>query len=242
MIYHELKRAIISGALSPGQTASIDRMAAAHGVSRTPVREAFLQLAEEGLMVVTPQVGAKVAPVDLRQVYEAQFVREVLERACLATGAQSANREALASFDRALRRQGAAIREREYATFYQWDETFHNLMCSMSGHAGISKIINSARAHLDRLRQLSLRDNLRLMQQLFDDHRAIVEALKRHNESAADRALRRHLRRIFDYVDELLRRHPEFFVDRDLDLVPRGDAVAPVLDGFGRGGRGRIRV
>ena len=64
VVYHDLRTAIVSGALSPGQTVSIERIAGAHGVSRTPVREAFLRLAEERLMVVTPQVGVRVAPVD----------------------------------------------------------------------------------------------------------------------------------------------------------------------------------
>lgn len=225
-VYGEVRRRIVSGDLSPGDELSIEGVAIAYGVSRTPVREALLQLAEEELVVVVPQVGASVALIDLRKVYEAQFVREVLERACLAAGAEVEHAEILASLGKALRAQGAAIREREPAEFYRCDEIFHNLLCSMSGHSGISRITNSARGHLDRLRQLSLRNNFTLMETLYAEHRTLVEALRQGDFAKADQTLRGHLRRIFRYADDLRQRHPEFFVEQGVELPPRGDAVA----------------
>ena len=158
-------------------------------------------------------------------MYEAQFVREVLERACVAAGPRPPSAAVLAALDKAVREQGASIRGRDYATFYQWDETFHDLLCSLSGHEGISDITNLARAHLNRLRQLSLKDNVQLMRELHGEHRAIVEALRRNDPTAADQALREHLRRIFRYVDELRQRHPGFFVDQSVEARPLGDAV-----------------
>lgn len=223
--YYDIRQRIVSGDLSPGEQMSIDGLAKAYGVSRTPVREALLQLAEEELVVIVPQVGASVALVDLKKVHEAQFVREVLERACLAVGAKVPHGDILDSLGKALRAQREAIRERESAEFYRCDEVFHNLLCSMSGHSGISKITNSARAHLDRLRQLSLRNNLGLMETLYGEHRTLVGALGRGNFAKADQTLRDHLRRIFRYADELRQRHPEFFVEQGLDLRLRGDAM-----------------
>lgn len=234
-VYCEVRGRIVSGDLSPGDQISIEGVATAYGVSRTPVREALLQLAEEELVVIVPQVGAGVALVDLRKVYEAQFVREVLERACLAAGTKVAHTDILASLGKALRAQRAAIRERESAEFYRCDEIFHNLLCSMSGHSGISRITNSARAHLDRLRQLSLRNNLGLMETLYGEHRTLVEALEQGDFAKADQTLRGHLRRIFRYADELRQRHPEFFVEQALELPPRGDAVAVLSRSYSPG-------
>ncbi len=225
-VYYEIRRRIVSGDLSPGDQMSIEGLAKTYDVSRTPVREALLQLAEEELVVIVPQVSASVALVDLKKVYEAQFVREVLERACLAVGAKVAHADILASLGKALRAQREAIREREPAEFYSCDEVFHNLLCSMSGHSGISRITNSARAHLDRLRQLSLRNNFGLMETLYGEHRALVGALERGDFAKADQTLRDHLRRIFRYAGDLWRRHPDFFVGQGLDLPPYGDAVA----------------
>jgi len=219
LIYNELRKAIVNGDMSPGQTVAIDSIATAYGVSRTPVREAVLQLAEEGLIVVTPQAGAKVVAIDLTQVYEAQFIREVLERACLAAGAASVDTATLASLDRALREQRQAIDDGEYAVFYQWDETFHNVICAMSGFGRISRITNLARAHLDRMRCLSLRDNAELMEELYAEHCAIVEALKRNEPEEADRALTTHLRRVFQYEEGLKVNYPEFFVSST--VLPR---------------------
>lgn len=212
MIYEELRKAIVRGDMSPRQAVSVDKISRAHGVSRTPVREAVLRLADEGLILVTPQVGAHVAAIDLDQVYEAQFVRETLERACLAAGARSIKPATLTSLDRALREQRQAIDDGEYSTFFEWDETFHNVICAMSGFSGISRITNLARAHLDRLRRLSLRENVELMEELLGEHHTIVAALKRGEPEAADRALSKHLRRIFQYEEVLRSNSPELFV------------------------------
>lgn len=224
-VYREVRRRIVGGEMSPGEQISIESIAAACGVSRTPVREGLLQLAEEELVVIVPQVGASVALVDLRKVAEAQFVREALERACLAAGMKVANKATLTSLDKALRAQHTAIRKRESAEFYLWDEIFHNLLCSMSGHSGISKITNSARAHLDRLRQLSLKDNRVLMETLYSEHHALVDALAHGDFVEADRTLQYHLRRIFGYAEELMQRHPEFFVEQDLQVSSRRGAI-----------------
>ena len=85
--------------LKPGERIADAQLAQELGVSRTPVREAILQLADEGLVDVVPQHGTFVAPISLEAVREAQFVREALEVAALRevveriTGAELAELE-----------------------------------------------------------------------------------------------------------------------------------------------------
>ena len=78
-IYQQLRERIVSVELVPGTAMSESRIAEGFGVSRTPVREAFKRLAEDGFLDVIPQVGTFVARIDLQAVRDNHFIRETLE-------------------------------------------------------------------------------------------------------------------------------------------------------------------
>ena len=78
-IYADLRDQIVSTSLAPGASLSEVRIAELYGVSRTPVREAFKRLADDGLLDVVPQVGSFVARIDLHRVRDNHFVRDTLE-------------------------------------------------------------------------------------------------------------------------------------------------------------------
>src|SRR5918997_1736271 len=82
-VYEELRRRVLSLELPPGASLSENELAAALGVSRTPVRESLILLAEEGLVQVFPHVGSFVSRVDPDGVADAQFLREAVELAAL---------------------------------------------------------------------------------------------------------------------------------------------------------------
>ena len=82
-LYEEIRRQIISLELPPATALSENELAAALGVSRTPIREALLLLIQDGLVQVYPKVGSFVAKVDPAAVAEAQFLREAVEVASL---------------------------------------------------------------------------------------------------------------------------------------------------------------
>ena len=82
-MYETLRRKVLTLELPPGAALSENELAAALGVSRTPVRESLILLAEEGLVQVFPQVGSFVSRVDPDGVADAQFLREAVELAAL---------------------------------------------------------------------------------------------------------------------------------------------------------------
>src|SRR3954464_1739569 len=83
VVYEALRRRVLTLELPPGAALSENELAAALGVSRTPVRESLILLAEEGLVQVFPQVGSFVSRVDPVKVADAQFLREAVELAAL---------------------------------------------------------------------------------------------------------------------------------------------------------------
>lgn len=82
-IYLKLRQLVLTLELPPGAALSENELAASLGVSRTPVRESLILLAQEGLVQVFPKIGSFVSRVDPAQVADAQFLREAVELASL---------------------------------------------------------------------------------------------------------------------------------------------------------------
>ncbi len=124
-LYARLHDDILSGRLRPGQALSETRLAAQHGISRTPVREVFQRLVKDGLLRVVPQIGSFVAPINLAAVADSQFIREALECHAVADAAERAT-EAQCSLAAAADRAAATARRGRRS---------ERFLCAGRGHA-----------------------------------------------------------------------------------------------------------
>ena len=100
-----LKENIISMELKPGAMVSENELAAQLGLSRTPVREALMDMAQYGLVDILPQRGSRISLIDYALVEEARFAREVLEVAILSIVCENATEESLAQLRQNVRFQ-----------------------------------------------------------------------------------------------------------------------------------------
>ncbi len=228
-VYRVLLRDIVRCVTQPGQALSEKEVAAALGVSRTPVREAFLQLAEDGLIIISPQRGTAVAKISVRQVRQAQFTREVLERAMLAvhcrrvadcrqvTNHQQAAAQTRGGLDVALYAQRQAAASRDYAAFYDADQLFHAELARLSGCDGAGRVAAGARAHLNRVRWLSLPEPHGIDAAIVQ-HEQIVSAIKTGDASRGDQVLTAHLRSVLEALPAIRERFPGYFDHGDEDL------------------------
>jgi DNA-binding GntR family transcriptional regulator len=114
-LYARLHDDSLSGRLRPGQALSETRLAAQHGISRTPVREVFQRLVKDGLLRVVPQIGSFVAPMNLAAVADSQFIREALECHAVADAAECATEAGCSYAAAADRRQALVSRRRASA-------------------------------------------------------------------------------------------------------------------------------
>src|SRR5690606_41732276 len=78
-LYRILRERIISADLIPGSRISESEIARSYSLSRQPVREAFIKLAEDGLVEIRPQRGTLVRKITPEAVMDARFVREAIE-------------------------------------------------------------------------------------------------------------------------------------------------------------------
>jgi DNA-binding GntR family transcriptional regulator len=205
-----LRRRIISLQLPPGEPLSENELAHELGVSRTPVRESLILLREEGLVQVYPQIGSFVSLVDLARVSEAQFVREAIE--CASLRDLTVGAAGIAGLRVILQGQTEADANSDVEEFFRLDEEFHRELLRLAGHESAWAAVNSAKAHLDRARRLSLLDT-RPISTLIQQHTAVVDALEANNPADADSSLRLHLRGVFEDVQRIQQATPQLFSD-----------------------------
>jgi DNA-binding GntR family transcriptional regulator len=213
--YAILREAIVSLRLAPGHPVSESELAAELGVSRTPVREAIIRLADEGLVEVYPQRGSIVSRISVHEVREAQFIREALERAVLPRAAErlaAGGAERLAPI---LAEQHAAHRAGDLARFVAASEALHRALVEVGDHHQTWNVIRVATGHLDRVRWLAPPSPATVADRIAE-HEAIVDALAVGDVAAADACLTSHLRLALERLDSLADQHPHLFVPGEL--------------------------
>lgn len=208
-IAEALKDAIVWLDLKPGDGISESEIASRFGVSRQPVREAFIQLADQGLLRVRPQRATEVVRISVRDVLNATFVRMALEVALARRAASAASSAAQGHFDDILERQAAASRADDYKAFQALDDEFHHMIAVLAGKDHVWRLIDQQKAQMDRVRYLSLGLG---MAQTVEEHRRIVDAILSGDGDGAEAAMRDHLTKIEPKVWDLRERHLSYFV------------------------------
>jgi DNA-binding GntR family transcriptional regulator len=223
-VAHErLRDEILAGRLPPGQTLSENEVAHRFGVSRTPVREAMIRLESEGLVIVRPQVGTTVAPIDLEAVADGQFVREAIECRTVALAAQRATAADARALRAQLREQARVAAGGDSAAFVPLDDRMHRTLVAMAGRPRIWRAVEDVKAQLDRVRFLSL-DHPGWLAAIHRQHEEIVERVLAGDADGAAAAMAQHLRAVFASIETIARKSPEYF--RSAPVVPVDGAAA----------------
>jgi DNA-binding GntR family transcriptional regulator len=207
-----LRRDIIAGRLLPRAMLSEQELSQRFGVSRTPIREALIKLSEETLVEIYPQYGSFVAPIKLREVFDSQFVRESLECSAVERAVERIEAGQVKALAGLLQRQRVLHRSGDHDEFFLADERMHALIMEIAGHANAWRQVENAKAQMDRVRFLSMR-NVRKRPSVIAEHTEIVDCLMQRDRAGAVAAMRSHLRGLFRSVDILAAKEPGYFVD-----------------------------
>jgi DNA-binding GntR family transcriptional regulator len=201
-IHALLRREIIVGQLLPRATLSEQELSQRFGVSRTPIREALIKLADENLVEIYPQYGSFVAPIKLQDVFDSQFVRESLECAAIERAVERIDGAQAKALRAVLQRQRQLHRAGDHDGFFLADERMHALIMDIAGHAKAWRQVENAKAQMDRVRHLSMRI-VRKRPSVIAEHGLIVDRLIARDRDGALAAMRSHLRGLFRSVEVL---------------------------------------
>jgi DNA-binding GntR family transcriptional regulator len=209
-VYALLRRTIVTLRLPPGAAIVEKDITQQLGISRTPVRDAVRLLAEEGLIDIKPQSGTYVSLINREQLEEGRLIRKALEIEGIKLAVTRATPEVVDSLYNLIDLQERAAGRGDHVAFIDYDDRFHRQISELSGHLRLWKVINGVKAQLDRLRLMTAPlpgQNRRVIGQ----HQAIADALQKHNEERAVRALEHHLDDAYAQLATVMEQHREAF-------------------------------
>lgn len=206
-----LKDNIVRLELAPGSSINAREVAEQLHLSRTPVREALLELAKSKIVEVYPQSGSVVAPIDYALIEEAWFVRSVLETAVVELACDTVTPEGLEELEHNVKLQEFYREDKDLEKLLELDNEFHQTLFRIAGKQQAYELMRSMMVHFDRVRHMSLNavSNLKLV----EDHRGIFEAVKARDGKLAEQKMERHLERYRVDEEAIRRRYPEYFRD-----------------------------
>ena len=188
-IYGLLRQQILTCRLPPGRELREQELAQEFDVSKSPVREALQQLVSEGLVIVIPRQGYRVAPVSLRDANEVFSFRLAMELACLAEAVKNASDEELKSLDRFRQFDGDYERE-----FIAYNRDFHCTLARCSGNARMARTTCDLIEETERLVRMSVAAVRGPNAHKFvEEHNAIITALQARDSRRAVSLLRAHV-------------------------------------------------
>jgi DNA-binding GntR family transcriptional regulator len=189
-VFRTLRQDILSCRLAPGAELREAELAERFEVSKSPVRDALSRLVQEGLVIVMPRQGYRVAPISLKDVRDMFEYRAVLECACARIAAVTATPEQLRSLDIYRVFEKGAHPD----SFIGYNREFHHAIARISGNARLMHAVASQIDQMDRVVTMSVNamrghDPARLVQQ----HAGIIDALQRKDARRAAALMSRHV-------------------------------------------------
>lgn len=216
-IYWVLRDNIINLSLPPEMSLVEKEIAAIFEISKTPVREALIRLANDGLVTIVPKSGSYVTSISLERYLEACFIRSSLEGGCVKRLADKGISMSEQVKLKAIITQHKQLDETVISTnstyhnspSYQVNELFHRTLFEYAGILGAWLLLDSSRAEIDRVRNLKTISGIDRNSTVIEEHAKILEAIIDRNPDAAKQAMIYHIGDV-DKEMELISNNPDF--------------------------------
>ena len=205
-----LKKNIIECALKPGEMLSENTLTEELHVSRTPVREALVELSKIDLIEVLPKKGSRVTKINYGLVEESNFARKVLERAIVEICCQLEELPDLGRLEENIRLQKKYLEMSNQSRLLELDDDFHRLLFRMAKKEHVYDYLADIRIPFDRIRYLSLLVIVDL--QTVNDHMEILNAVRAQNKEEAFAVVDKHLSRYLYDKAEIVKRYPDYII------------------------------
>lgn len=192
-VYKAISERIISGELEPGTRIVEEEIAASLGVSRTPVREAMKSLAKDELVTLLPRKGAyvrKLSREDLTEIYE---IREVLEGLAVRLATKNIPNERIKKLTAQADEAKKELKKGNLEPFVAFDTALHDLVLEFCGNGSLKKSLDSLHNLIQYFR-VSVAKYPGRASDAIDEHCRILAAMKARDSTAAENAMKDHIR------------------------------------------------
>ena len=214
-VYSALKQMITNCRFKPGARINVEQITKELGVSRTPIWEAIRRLEHEGLVFNSPNKGVFMYALSPEEALDLIAVREALESMAARLAAEQIDDKMLAKLDKALEKQKRIVENEDMLAYSQADTNFHALIYEAAGNVFLCEMLGNIHS---KLRPIAMHVG-GFIQSFYDDHIAIVKALKAHNPRKSEEYFRQHTQNIMDIIrsGELTFIRPRGHEDTDHD-------------------------
>lgn len=194
--YERLKDAIRHADLQPGEPLPESRLSRLLGISRTPVREALQQLAQEGLVQVIPGRVVTVAAHSVQEVLNVVHLRSLLEPELVRLATETITDEALNELWQSLSDMEAAVENDDREGWSKADTCYHETLGEACPNELLSEMTLQMRNRVHHLAVIDSQTNPARLAACTREHREIVEAIAARDPQVAEEAMRRHIDRL----------------------------------------------
>jgi DNA-binding GntR family transcriptional regulator len=199
--YEAIRKSILSGDWKIGEIYNEKSIAADLGISRTPVREALLELASQGLVIFLPRRGLMVNRFSRRDVDEIFELRKAIELAAVVKITKASPPFDLFEIEESLLQQKKTATQKDYLGFMEADRSFHTYFSKLTNNRRLIAILENLRdmIHLMGTKALSLEGRALAV---IEEHQTIFDAVKKGNVAEARQAMEIHLEKSKEAVEE----------------------------------------
>ena len=217
IVYSTLKQRILHLELPPGSLVSEIETAKEFAVSRTPVRDAFKALVNDGLLEVKPHIGTFVTLIDINKISDILYIREVIEKSILNELMLSFNQSQAFKLKHILHTQQTLIEDtslsiKEFAKeFSKSDNAFHHALFSLVGKASLITYFQTINAQYERFRTFLNFEDRTTAETLYTEHLELLEGIKNKDINTVNTLITHHIYDGFNNKSTLFNEYPNYF-------------------------------
>ncbi len=218
IVYECLKNDILHLNLLPGSAISETDMATKYNVSRTPVRDAFKALVNEGLLEVKPHIGTFISLIDINQISDVLYIRKVIEESILNDLCLHFSETDALKLKFSLNEQKNLLdinngSDDIPSQFIKYDNNFHKLIFRIAGKESVWDMIFGINQHYERFRALINLYGENNVQNLYKEHYDIVDALNKRDHQTLKEHINKHIYDGFRNSSKIMMEHSDYFIN-----------------------------
>lgn len=200
---------IIDCSLQPGEKIEEDELLSALGVSRTPFREAELEMQSRKLLEIRPKRGTYVSLIDIHLVEEVRHLRSVLESELARIACSVFTSDDINVLYENLLLWRMYIERKDERRALRYDKAFHSVFYKAAKLGFWHELSERYAPLFDRTTILSLR--VRTTDRIISDHECLIHAIEDRDADRAASIAKRHMERYFENIPDIISAYPDYF-------------------------------
>jgi DNA-binding GntR family transcriptional regulator len=208
--YRILRDKIVSLEFEPGTYVSESEVAHMLGLSRTPIREALIELSKIDLVQIHSQKGSYISKIDYQIIEESRLIRLLLEIAIAQEACDIITEPDIMALENNIALFRYYAEQKDIDKIMSLDDEFHQMLFTITKKEFLKKVLMNATVHFDRVRRLSLANIDSSL--IVEEHRKIVDALRARDKESVKEAVAKHLSRYKIDADLIREKYTSYVV------------------------------